>query len=189
MFGADSSIAKSGQWKERSSSSSRCINPVGDRSLLLNKQCKQLIHDDHGVQDPNRDRTATPSPSEAVDDGLYAGRSANMERDGGELYSRMEGLQRRETNGSSPTPLSPPYLPSRKRSAPPARSRAPPPKRSRESSRVAARRAMEAEGMSAHSDSPREETLRHAFPRHYRDKAWDIVHLGAVYLEQDGSLS
>ena len=33
------------------------------------------------------------------------------------------------------------------------------------------------------------ETLQHAFPRHRGNKQWDVVDLGRISVEEDGSLS
>lgn len=55
---------------------------------------------------------------------------------------------------------------------------------------LAARRAKEAEGAPTRPDSHKdeEETLRHVFPRHCRDKEWEVVGIDGVWLEEDGSL-
>ena len=99
----------------------------------------------------------------------------------------MEDQQRHKLTRSNSTPPNPLNEPSRKRSGPPTRSQAPSPKRPRGSLRVVTRKAREAEG---HKEG--EETLpslRHVFPRHYRDKEWEVVDIGGVCLEEDGSLS
>jgi hypothetical protein len=41
---------------------------------------------------------------------------------------------------------------------------------------------------STRSDSHKEERLRHAFPRHCRDKEWDVVDL-RISVEEDGPLN
>jgi len=53
--------------------------------------------------------------------------------------------------------------------------------------KVAARKVREAEGMPTHSDCHKEgeETLRHVFPRHCRDKEWEVVDIVGVCLEYD----
>lgn len=103
----------------------------------------------------------------------------------------MEGQQQREPTRSTLSPPNQQNEFSRKRSGPPTGSHAPPSKRSRGSSKVVARRAKEAEGKPTRPDSHKdeEETLRHAFPRHYRDKEWEVVDIDGVWLEEDGSLS
>ena len=90
-----------------------------------------------------------------------------------------------------PTLPNPPNASSRKRSSPPIGSQAPSTKRTRGSPRVAARKAREAEGVPMHSDCHKEgeETLHHVFPRHCWDKEWEVVDIGGVCMEEDGSLN
>ena len=146
------------------------------------------VHDERGLQD--RSRTAS-NHTDVESGGLYSGHLANTERDGCEPSHQMEDQQRREPTRSNPTPPNPLNASSRKRSGPSTASQAPSPKRTRGSSRVAARKAREAEGMptNSHCHKEGEETLRHVFPRHCRDKEWEVVDIGGVCLEEDGSLN
>ena len=168
----DSDTASSGQ-----SLSDRSVKPKG-----VNNSSQQSVQDDeHGLQD--LDRTITACPDEAGSDGLSTG--CLMERDGGPR-PEMED-QHLEPTGSDPTAPNPP---SRKRSGPPPGSHVPSPKRSCGSSRVAAQRAREmweTSPLSTRSNSHKEERLRHVFPRHCRDKDWDVEDL-RISVEEDGSL-
>lgn len=181
-FGVDSRTRKSGRPKGRSSPSRHPTNPVCDETPSLDNPSQQSIRDEgQGVQ--VLDRTITASPVEVGSDGLSAGCLTNIERDGGGRSSaEMEDQQRQE-----PTPPNPPSTPSRKRSGPPTGSHAPSRKRLRGSSRVLARKAREARETLTRSDS-HEERLRHAFPRHCRDKDWDVVDL-RVSVGENGALT
>ena len=150
---------------------------------------EDLVRDERGLQD--RSHTTTPSHTEVESGDLYAGHFANTERDGCEPSHQMEDQQRREPVRSNPTLSNPPNASSRKRSGPPIGSQAPSTKRTRGSPRVAARKAREAEGMPAHSDSHKKEEapLPHVFSRHCRDKEWEVIDIGDICLEEDGSLS
>jgi len=113
------------------------------------------------------------------------------ERDGCTPYSQTEDKQQQQQQQQTqitPTPPNPPLAPSRKRCGPPAESHVPSPKRLRGSSRVSARKGRKTKETSACSDSLEVETLRHAFPRH-RGNQWDVVDLGRISVEEDGSLS
>jgi hypothetical protein len=62
------------------------------------------------------------------------------------------------------------------------------PKRPRRS-RVMTRKAKEVKETSGRLDThEKKETLRHAFPRYYRNKDWRVEDLDEVYLTEDGSL-
>jgi len=117
-------------------------------------------------------------------DGSSAGRLTNMERDDGGSSSQMEDQQRQEPTERTPTQPNPP---SRKRSSSPEESHVLDPKRSCGSSRLSPRRASEPK-TSTRSNSYKEERLRHAFPRHCRDKQWEVRGIGRISVGEDGSL-
>jgi len=188
-FGTDSLARKSGQRKERSSSSSHGVSPVRDESLTLNPN-EGSVRVEHGP--PHSNCTMTSIPTKAGSGGLYTNHVTNMERGcSGPHHSRMEEQQQQhEPTRSTATPPNPP---SRKRSGLPAGSHAPCPKRSRGSSQASAGKARKARKArnteaSRRSDFHKEKPLRHVFPRHCRDKEWDVGDL-RVSAEEDGALS
>jgi len=165
-----------------STSSGQSLRDRSVKPREVNNSSQQSVQDDeHGLQD--LDRIITACPDEAGSDGLSAG--CLMERDG---RSRPETEdQHLEPTRSDPTA---PNTPSRKRPGQPLGLHVPSPKRSCGSSRVAAQRAREIRETSplpARSDSHKEERLRHVFPRHCRDKDWDVEDL-RISVEEDGSL-
>jgi len=58
----------------------------------------------------------------------------------------------------------------------------------RGSSRLSARRVSEAKKTSIRSNPHKGERLRHAFPRHCRDKQWEVRDIGRISVGEDGSL-
>jgi hypothetical protein len=165
-FVADSLARKSGQRKERSSSSSsHGVSPVP-----LNPS-EGSVRVEHGQQHSNC--TITSIPTEAGSGDLYTNHITNMERGcSGPHHSRMEEQQQQQQELTRSHAISP-NPPSRKRPGLPAGSHVPCPKRSRGSSQVSARKARNTE-TSGRSDFHKEKALRHVFPRHCRDKEWDV---------------
>jgi hypothetical protein len=93
----------------------------------------------------------------------------------------------------TPTPQRPP---TQKRPATPAGSHspledAPLPKRCRRSARVVTQKPRELREVSVRLGPREEKTPRYALPlpRSCRGKDWEVVDIGGVYLEEDGSLS
>jgi len=127
----------------------------------------------------------TPGSARIGSDGSSAGCLTNMERDDGGSSPQMEDQQHREPAECTLTQSNPP---SRKRSGAPEQSHLRDPKRSRGSSRLSARRVSEAKKTSIRSNPHKGERLRHAFPRHCRDKQWEVRDIGRISVGEDGSL-
>lgn len=176
-FGVDSLTRKSGQRKERSSSS-HGASPVRDESLLLNPN-DGSVHVEHGPQHP--DCTMISIPTKAGSGGLYyANHVTGIGHDCSWPRSQMEEQQQQqEPTRNTATPLNPPL---RKRPGLPVGSHAPSsPKRPRGSSRGR-------HGRRRRRGRRKHQSARIRYNMYCRDKEWDVGDL-RISVEEDGTLS
>jgi len=164
----------------------RCPMPMStqtNRSLLytssaINLPLRQAAKSLKASRRTRHTRPEAPAAADHIHTGWPKGRSSSAPCRTNPICDGSLSLNNPSQQSIQDVPTAP-SPPSRKRSSPPTGPLEPSPKRPRRSARVAAQKARE-------TDSHKEE-LRHAFPRHCRDREWDVENLRIVK-EDDGSL-